>query len=321
MTPAEISRKGLSLVLSSPTLMISELAWRWAFAVGASGILLSYSSILRDAISLSAADQNALLSSDPMQMIAVGSRIMAAALPIFIQTAVSALPKIAIVWWLCITIGRSPMLRQIALFSASKPVAANARFWTSMAIVNAVRVLLLLIVLSGFLGASRMAESALGTDIDHPRILVAMLVFFLVLSTGILIYLLANFVAALAPLFVVQGRGALDSIADSLQLSMREKTTFGTIAAANATLRTVVAMVITGTTVLLLPMSRYLPQWLILALAGLLTVLYCAASDVLLVARTTAYAFVTLGAPEASELRPVGRSETSLYSPPPDLRS
>ncbi len=321
MTSGEMSRKGLSLIGASPMLIVAELAWRWAFAVGATGILLFYSSLLRDAISLSAADQGALLSGDPMQMLDVGSRIAEGALPYFVLAGLTALPKIALVWWLCITLGRSPLLRKIVQFTTAKSGEMNLQFWISMALVHAVRVLLLLIVISAYLGASRVAALALGTDMNHPRILAAMAVYILTFSIGIAIYLLANFVAALAPLYVAQGRGALDALADALQVALREKSLFAGAAAANATLRTVVAVVVTVASVLLLPMSRYLPPSIILILAGLLTVVYCAASDILLLARTASYALIALG--DRNAVAQVGevKSETPLYSAPPDLRS
>ena len=137
------------------------------------------------------------------------------------------------------------------------------------------------------------------------------------IAIGVALYLFANFVAALAPLFVVQGRGAIDALADALRESLRKGALFGGIAAANATIRTVVAMVVSGVTVLLLPLSRYLPSWLIFGLAGLLTVVYCAASDVLLVGRTMAYglALHVEGKEDGAKV------ESALYSAPSDLRS
>jgi hypothetical protein len=321
MTSGEVSRKGLSLVASSPMLIVAELAWRWAFAAGAIGVLLRYSRILRDALSLSAADQGMLLSGDLLQMLDAGSRIAAGAMPYLIEAAVGALPKIALIWLICITIGRSPLIRKVVQFTAGKPADANPRFWTSMLAVHAVRLLLLLIVVSAYLGAGRVAAFALGTDMNNPRVFAAMAAYIFTFSVGIAIYLFANFVAALAPLYVAQGRGTLDALADAAHASIREKSLLGGSSAANATLRTVVATVVTGASVLLLPMSRYLPQVVIVALAGLLTVVYCAASDILLLARTVSYALIVLGDPDEPGVSGQGIIETPLYSAPPDLRS
>jgi hypothetical protein len=321
MTAGEVSRKGITLVTSHPMLIVAELAWRWAFAVGAIGILLVYSSILRDAISLSAADQGGLLSGDPLEMMDVATRVAANALPFLIQAAEGALPKIALVWLLCITVGRSPLVRKIVGFTSATPSPANRRFWISMTAVHAVRVLLLLIVLSSYLAASRLSAIAFGADPDQPRILLAMVAYFVTFGLGFANYIVANFVASLAPLYVAQGRGALDALSDSIHASIRHKSVLSSTAAVNATLRTAIATVVTGASILLLPLSRYLPSWILLVLAWLLTVIYCAASDILLLARTTAYALIVLGDTAPSTARGEGSLETPLYSAPPDLRS
>ena len=80
-------------------------------------------------------------------------------------------------------------------------------------------------------------------------------------------------------------------------------------------------MVITGASILLLPMSTFLPAWIIIISGILLTVVYCAASDVLLVARMISYAVIVLGEPVESSATAEGKLETPLYSAPPDLRS
>src|SRR3569833_2814057 len=131
MNAGEISRKGLSLVLSDPAMIIAELAWRWAFAVGAIGIVLFYSGTVRDAISLSAADQGILLSGNLLLTLDVLSRIVANALPFVMQAAAGAIPKIALIWLACITLGRSPLLRRIVEKSGGAPVVINGRFWIS----------------------------------------------------------------------------------------------------------------------------------------------------------------------------------------------
>jgi hypothetical protein len=321
MTAGEVSRKGLSLVTSQSMLIVAELAWRWAFAVGAIGIVLIYSSIVRDSISLSAADQGGLFSGDLLQMADVATRVAANALPFFVQAAEGALPKIALIWLLCITLGRSPLVRKIVGFTSATPSPANRRFWISITAVNAVRVLLVLIVLSAYLAANRISAIAFGTDPDQPRILLAMVAYFVSFGFGFAIFIVANFVASLAPLYVAQGRGALDALTDATHAAIRHKSFLGSTAAVNATLRTVVATVVTGVSILLLPMSRYLPSWILLVLAWLLTVVYCAASDILLLARTTAYALIVLGDTDSAAARGEGSLESPLYSAPPDLRS
>lgn len=321
MTSGEASRKGIDLVIASPALMISELVWRWAFAVGAIGIILSYASILRDAISLSAADQNVLFSGDLMQMLTVATRMSITALPLFAQAAIGAFPKIALVWWLCITLGRSPMLRRMVSISGAVPAKADRRFWVAMIEVHGVRVLLLLILVSAYLAASMASQRVLGTDIDHLRIFPAILIFLLIFSAGAVLYLWTNFIASLASIYVAKGRGALDALADAVRCAKREWSMLGGIAAANATVRTVAAMVISGASVLLLPMSRYLPAWVIAAFAVLLTMVYCAVSDVLLVGRAMAYALAINRDPAALPPKGSGPGESALYSAPSDLRS
>jgi hypothetical protein len=321
MNAGEVSRKSISLVLSEPMLIFAELLWRWAFAVGAIGIILFYSGMVRDAISLSAADQGALLSGNLLLSLDVLSRIITNALPFLLQAAAGALPKIALIWLVCITLGRSPLLRRVVLKVGAAPAETNRQFWIWMVVIHAVRVLLLLIVISAFLGASRMAGLVFGPEMKQSRILPALAVYFLTFGIGITVYLVSNFIASLASLYVAQGRPALDAMADAVHASLRHKALLGATAASNATLRTFVATVVTGVSVLLLPLSRYVPASVLLVLAVILSVLYCAVSDVLLLARTMAYALIALGPCEVESSAGQAKGETPLYSAPPDLRS
>jgi hypothetical protein len=321
MNAGEVSRKSIYLVLSEPMLIVAELLWRWAFAVGAVGIVLFYSSIVRDAISLSAADQGALLSGNLLLTLDVLSRIITNALPFLLQAAAGALPKIALTWLVCITLGRSQLLRRVVEKAGAAPAEMHRQFWISMVVIHGVRVLLLLIVISAFLGASRMAGLVFGPEMKQSRILPAMAVYFLTFGIGITIYLVSNFIAALASLYVAKGRPALDAMADAVHASLRDRALLGATAASNATLRTFVATVVTGVSVLLLPLSRYVPASVLLVLAVILSVLYCAVSDVLLLARTMAYALIALGPCEVESSAGQAKGETPLYSAPPDLRS
>jgi len=321
MAAEDPTRRSLALVLASPMLIVAELAWRWAYAAGAIGIVLYYSSIVRDAISLSAADQSALLSGDLLQLISTGTRVLAGALPFFVQAAVSALPKIALLWLFCATLGRAPIVHHIVSLTAAAPVKSGRVYWTAMASVHSVRVVLFLIVISSYIAAGRLAAAVMG-DLQSPRLFSAFVVFFFTFGLGLSAWALANFVAALAPLFIAaRGRSALDSLADALRFSMLNRGLFFTSSATNAMLRTVFSVVITGAGILLLPLSRYAPTAAIIVLAALLTVLYCLGSDILLLARTVAYALITLGEPAATPSPANPTLETPLYSAPPDLRS
>jgi hypothetical protein len=299
-------------------LFVAELTWRWAFAAGAIGILLFYSAILRDAISLSAADQNALLSSDPVQIISTGTKILAGALPSFVQAATGALPKIAFLWWLCITIGRARILRSIVAPAAAP---TDGSFWMSMVLVHGVRVVLLLIPVSAYLFATRTSTAVMG-DPENPQLLSAMIVFLAIFATGLALWSLANFVASLAPLFVAgKRRPWLDSLADALSVSIARRKDFFAVASMNAVIRTVIALAITVASLLLIPLASFLPAFFIGSLAVLLTVLYCAASDYLLLARTASYAVLALSEPSLPSAPISRRPQTPLYSAPPDLRS
>jgi hypothetical protein len=320
-TAGEISRKALALVTARPMLIVAELAWRWAFAAGAIGILLFYGSVLRDSISISATDHDMLLSGDLLRTADAGSRVLVGAMPYFIRAAEGALPKIALIWWLCITVGRSSLLRGMVNLTAAPSVGDARSIWISMATINAVRVLLLLIVVSAYLGANRVAAFVFGQDFERPHILLGMLAYVVTFSAGIGLYLLANFVASLAPYFAAQGRPALDALADALQAARTHRATLGGAAAVSATIRTVVATVVSGISVLLLPLSRYLPLTVIAVLLAVFTVLYCALSDVLLLARMQSYAWIVLGYPEGDAAEGSREVESPLYSAPPDLRS
>ncbi len=299
-------------------LIVAELAWRWAFAVGAIGILLSYSSTLRDAISLSAADQNALLSGNIVAMVSVGLNVMAGALPYLIRVVVGATPKIALVWWVCATVGRGPILREMMRFTSRPPGSSGRKLWTGMAAVHFVRLILLLLVLIGYLGGARLSSAGMG-DPNDPNILLMFFLFLGAFAVGVTAWSLANFAASNGALFVAAGdTGGLDAIALGLQFSLVKRKQLWGVAAMNALLRTVAAGVITILAILLIPVGKFIPMAVMIALLVLLTVIYCVISDILLLARTLSYMVIAFGEPDG-EGGEKGH-ESALYRAPSDLR-
>lgn len=318
MTSTDASRESLLYVLRNPALIVAELAWRWAFAMGAIGILLSYSSILRDAISLSAAEQNALFSGNPVTMVAVGSSVLIGAMPYLIRVLVGAAPKIALLWWLCATVGRAPILRHAMFATMRKPAASGRKLVAGMAVVHFVRVIVLLIVLIAYLAGGRASGLVMGRPED-PNIILMVVVFTAVFAMGAVVWALANLVASNGALFVAAGEsGGLDAIVLGLQFTVREYRRLWALAAVNASLRTLAGVVITIAGLLVVALAKFVPTAVIVGLLVVLTVAYCVLSDVLLLARSVAY--LQLAFEPAALDASATNHESALYTAPPDKR-
>ncbi len=318
MNTAAATRKGIDFAFSSVRVLVAELAWRWAFAAGCVGILLFYSTPVRDALSLSATDQSIIAAGSARQSAQTVAMVLLRAAPIIASTLYSAVPLIALLWCICISFGRIPVMRAVTS-SCGRAASGSYSAVASMFVLHLIRLLLILILISGYLAGGMLASYVAGPQ-EKSRISAAIVVFLAVMAVSLAIWSVTNAIVSLAPVFLFSaGRSALDAIVDAMHATQRHWRDLFSAAASNGTLRTLITLVVTLLGLCLVPLARVASPTVILFLGVLLTAIYCVGSDLLLIARLATYAYLVL--PQAVSAAPDQTPESALYTAPPDLRT
>lgn len=310
------NRIGFDLVRTEPLLLFFELLWRWSFGIGVIGVLLVSARFVRDALALGAADEAELNSGDPLQMAQTLARVIALAAPHLLRIAAVLVPLCVLLWVVAATFGRAPVTRIICSRLRPEPRAVSFSM-LSLFTVYAVRAVLLLILVIGYMLGSLVGAVVLG-PIEQPNFIAGLLVFIVIMSVAILLWSGANFVASLATIEVVrQGLSPLDALVAALRASFRHRADFAKISGLNMTLRTAVAFGISVICVFPAALAAWAGTALATFVVALFTLIYLAASDWLLLARTASYAYVLEQDPHPSAVS----NHEQLYSPPSNLRS
>jgi hypothetical protein len=292
---ADANREGFRILRSEPALFAMELLWRWSFGLGLLGLLFFAYAHLRQAVVLSDADQLALTGQDPFALAAAASDVLNQALPLLLKTLAQVFTVAAVVWTAAATLGRGIITRTMVRRYAADyglTVAPDAPRWTSFAILNFARVLMLLIIVIGYLGGALVANLIPGVA---ENLLVAALIVFASLAAAGVLWSYVNWVLSLAPILVVRDAlGPLDAIVEAIAFIRRNHSRLTAIALWNSTLRGVAATVISIAGVSTVALHTALPSWAVTFLLALETLAYLLISDIFLLARLAAYASVAV---------------------------
>src|SRR5690349_2027792 len=98
---------GFRAVLRDPKLLLIEVAWRWLFGLTAGALLLFGRQFALDAIRLSRADSNALMSNDAFRMAQAALNILIASGPQLAKFAAVAVPVVSLLWIFLGALGRT----------------------------------------------------------------------------------------------------------------------------------------------------------------------------------------------------------------------
>ncbi len=292
---ADANREGFRILRRNPALFPMEFLWRWSFGLGLLALLFFASARLRQAVLLSDADQLAFNGQDPFAIAAAARDLLASVMPPLLRILQPAACVATALWIVFATLGRGIItriiMRRLAADSAL-PIALDAPVLGSFAILNFARVLMLLILVTGYLGGELIAELASGPE---PNVLAFALIVLASLAAATVLWSYVNWVLSLAPIFVVRDTlSPLDAVAAAIGFVRRNRLRLTAIALWNGTLRGVAATVISVAGVFTVSLRFALPPWAITALLALETLLYLIVSDIFLLARFAAYASVAV---------------------------
>jgi len=291
---ADSNREGFRILRSESALLPRELLWRWSFGLGMLALAFFVYSQLRQAVLLSDADELALSGHDPIVAAATAWGLLAGAMGPLLRVLEPVFCVAVVLWIAATTVGRGIITRlMVRRFAADYAITIppDAPRWSSFAILNFARVLMLLILVIGYLGGTLIAGlvSAPGQNV----IASALIVFASFVAAGLL-WGFVNWVLSLAPIFVVRdGRSPVDAIVETIAFLRRNYSRLSFIAVWNGILRGLAATVISIAGMFAVAL-RPAPTVAIAVLLVLEMLLYLIISDLFLLARLGAYASVAV---------------------------
>jgi hypothetical protein len=304
LNPSVHVRVGVRAILRQPALVLAEIAWRWAF--GAAAWVLVILAIHRILAHLDVTQAELLIArhSDLFLIADACARILAEVLPQLAREFAVLAPAIAVLWIAAATLGRAVTLNSLLPQN-------RAASWGSLAALNCVRALLTLATILAFFGAMLFAGMLMAgqnlTAAAAIAIALAVVVAFL--------WSIVNWFLALAPIWIVRnGRPALRSVADSMNLYRRSPGPYAGIAAWFSFFRAI-AFVAAFLAALIAAQSSPAAA---IALCVVIALVYFAVADFLYIARLAA--FVALEAstqPSAISIQPPAPEPLMPLSAPP----
>jgi hypothetical protein len=289
---AESNREGFRILRDSPALWSMELLWRWSFGLGLLALVLVAYAHLRPAMMLS--DGEALNFQNSEAFAESATDLIAPVLPLLAKTFAQLFSVAAMLWVGISALGRGVITRSIVGRFAKDygaVIAPDAPRWASFALLQAARVVMLLILVIGYLGGTYLG-ALMNSAGDH--VLVAALVVLSSLTLAGLLWSYVNWVLSLAPIFVARdGSSPLDATVAAISFIRRHFPQLKDIALWNHSLRGVAAVMLTLAGVFTTNFRSVSP-WVIVVLLALETLAYLVISDAFLLARLAAYASVAV---------------------------
>jgi len=302
---ADAQSEGFRALRNDPVLLAQELFWRWSYGLGFLALLFFAYSRLRAAVLLSDTATAALHTHDMTELTSAATVLLQAVEPLLYRTLAQIFVVGGVLWSVSSGLGRGMITRTLVRRYAADygaAIAPEAPRWDSYIALKAVRVLMLLILVIGYLGGVLLATVA---DAAGPNLLLSVLILVSSLAVAALIWSYVNWVLSLAPIFVARdGLGALDAAVAALAFLGRNRSMLTALTVWNTTLRGLSATTITLVGLATLAGHSLLPFWLLAVLLGLQALAYVVVSDYLLLGRYAAYASLAV-------------SELSGSAPPP----
>jgi hypothetical protein len=249
---------------------------------------------LRQAVLLSDADELALSGHDPIVAAATAWGLLAGAMGPLLRVLEPVFCVAVVLWIAATTVGRGIITRlMVRRFAADYAITIppDAPRWSSFAILNFARVLMLLILVIGYLGGTLIAGFV---SAPGQNVIASTLIVFASLAAAGLLWSFVNWVLSLAPIFVVRdGRSPVDAIVETIAFLRRNYSRLSFIAVWNGILRGLAATVISIAGMFAVAL-RPAPTVAIAVLLVLEMLLYLIISDLFLLARLGAYASVAV---------------------------
>ena len=295
-------RAGFRAVLRQPSVVLGEIAWRWAFGAAAWTLVIFALRRILAHVDVTQAELLIARCSGILLVADACARILAQVLPQLARECLVLAPAIAILWIAAATVGRTITLCALLSTEAREPreeASSNPPIATlfrqngaeegwatrphfSSLLLNCLRAVFMFVAIIAFLGG--LLFTGLAFPSQNPALTVS-IGLLLAILVGFF-WSLVNWFLALAPIWIVRDvRPVLKSVGDSLDLFRRSPSTYLGIASTIGLLRAaaLLAAVITGFVAAQASPAAAVAGSVVIALV------YFAAADFLYIARLAAY--------------------------------
>jgi hypothetical protein len=271
-------------VVRQPALIAGEIAWRWAFGVAAWALVFLTLRQVFAGVDVSEAEYYLARRSSVFLIADACARVLVQVLPGVARAALIVAPALAVLWIVAATLGRMATLRTLAA-SAER----RRRVLAPLLAIHLVRALFTLAALAAFFGTIVLTARAFPNPAD-PVAVSALWILFAALVA--MCWSVVNWFLSLAPIFVMRdGRGAWDSISDSLALFRRSPGAYSSAAFWFGLFRGVALLA--AFVLALVTAASASSAAAGVAVSIVIALIYFAAADFLYIARLAAY--VALG--------------------------
>lgn len=315
LNPIVHVRAGFRAVIRQPALALGEIAWRWAF--GAAAWILVVVAVRRILAQVEITQAELLIArhSNLFLIADACARIVIQVLPQLARESLVLVPAIAALWVAAATVGRAIIMNALLASDVLQRESARSgsrsmRFGPLLSL-HALRAVLTLATVVAFFGAMFLAGMAMPAQKLTTGAVVGILLAALVAFS----WSVVNWFLALAPVWIVRdGRPALPSIADSVDLFRRGSAQYAGIASWFGLLR---ATAFVAAFIFALIASQAKPATAI-ALCLVIALVYFAIADFLYVVRLAAFVALDESTlPPAMSIQPFTPEPLIPASPPP----
>ncbi len=294
-------RAGFRALVRQPSLVLGEIAWRWAFGLAAWTLVLVAARRILNQVDLTPVELLLARQSDLLQIADACARILVQVLPQLGRECLVLVPAMTILWIAAATLGRAVTLQALL----SSPVHAHFGQLTALNLLRAVFTLATFVALLG-------ALFFVGTIIPAQNLPAAAAMSVVVAVLVAFFWSIVNWFLALAPLWIVRdGRPALRAIGDSIHLLQRSPQPYLGVASWFAFIRAVALLAAVFAAVI----AAQAPPAAAIALEIVIALVYFAVADFLYIARLAAYLnfdqMYPVALAGAQPVAPAGASEQS----------
>lgn len=270
--------------MADPAVIAGEIAWRWIFGISALALAFFAAIRLEHAIVIYPEEHEILGSRSPILITQAILEIAHRARSITAHLGIIVIPAILLLWIVAATVGRGYILARLNSPNLTGP------HWPALLTLNLLRVATVALLVPTYYCCS--FATTLVVKPYEPNYALAILTFLCLFAIALAIWSLLQWILSIACIYAGrQGFGAAASLNATLRLLRRNHRELFSISAQNSSARTLLALIFTLLALPTLAISSF-PQafWIV---EIVLFLVYCAVSDVLLLARLAAYVEVT----------------------------
>ncbi len=276
---------GWRAVFRGPGLALAEIAWRWSFAIAAWVLIALTAREYLASIRFSSGDWTLIRTRQPVLIAEAIAHALQGSGPRLLQAAIIVALGLVVLWIFAASVGRAATLKALLPRSMAAGVG-------SLVGLNFLRSAVTLAAIVGYVGILVIAGFVAPVDATDTNALLAAVLLFLALAVVVgFFWSVVNWFLSVAAIFVVQNdRDTWGAIADSVAFFRRRPGALTGVTLLFDAVKLVLIVIATLAVVgVFSGVKGSATMKTALWIAGGITLLYCAAADVLCIARLAVY--------------------------------